>query len=103
MINGFDFDIVNFQFLYGDIPRTTSYGFIYQSLFGLLQCLVSRTVTLEIKFKQRNFSNKVIGITNSVKRFQNSIDVTMTWYQNLIWDSNLFLNKTYRNLNFMTT
>ena len=35
-------------------------------------------------------TNKVIGITHSVKRFQNYIDATMTWYQNLIRDSNLF-------------
>ena len=38
----FDFDIVHFPFLDGDIP---------QSLFDLLVCLVmSLTLTLEIKF-----------------------------------------------------
>ena len=37
------------------------------------------------------------------KTFPNSIDVTMTWYQNLLRDSNLFVNKAYRNLNFMAT
>ena len=47
----FDFDIVFFPFLDGDIPRATSYkvGFIYHSLFGLLECLVM-SLTLEIKF-----------------------------------------------------
>ena len=64
---------------------------------------MSLTLTLEIKFEQRNFSNKVIGIKNSVKRFQNSIDVTVILYQSLIRDSNLFLNKAYRSLNFMAT
>ena len=45
----FDFDIVNFPFLDGDIPRAISYG-VY-SLFGLLECLVmSLTLTLEIRF-----------------------------------------------------
>ena len=49
--------------------------------------IMSLTLTLEIKFYQRKFSNKVIGITKSVKRFQNSIDVTMTWFQILILKS----------------
>ena len=48
-------------------------GLTYHSSFGFLECLVmSLTLTLELKFYQRNFSNKVVGITNSVKRFQNS-------------------------------
>ena len=55
--------------------------------------IMSLTLTLEIKFEQQNFSNKIMGITNSVKRFQNSTDVTVIWYHNLIRDSNLFLNK----------
>ena len=48
----FNFDIVNFPFLDGDIPRATSYE-VYISqlirLFGLLEYLVmSLTLTLEI-------------------------------------------------------
>ena len=47
----FDFDIVHFPFLDGDIPRATSYVFIYHSLFGFLECLVmSLTLTPEIIF-----------------------------------------------------
>ena len=43
-------------------------GLIYLSLFGLLECLVMLlTLTLEIKIKQRNISNKVSGNKNSVK------------------------------------
>ena len=77
---------------------------IYLGTFGLLECLVMLlTLILEITFEQRNFSNKAIDITNSVKPFQNSIDATMTGYQNLIRDSNLFLNNAYWNLNFMMT
>ena len=34
----FDFDIVNFPFLDGDVPHSTSYGFIFLDLFGLLEC-----------------------------------------------------------------
>ena len=36
----FDFDIVNFPFLDGDIPRSTSYRVYISNLFGLLECLV---------------------------------------------------------------
>ena len=36
----FDFDIVNFLFLDGDVPRSTSYGFIFLNLFVLLECPV---------------------------------------------------------------
>ena len=33
-----DFDIVNFPFLDGDVPRFTSYGVNIFNLFGLLKC-----------------------------------------------------------------
>ena len=36
----FDFDIENFPFLDGDVPRSTSYGVYILNLFGLLGCLV---------------------------------------------------------------
>ena len=35
-----DFDMVNFPFLDGDLPRSTSYGVIFLNLFDLLECLV---------------------------------------------------------------
>ena len=47
--------------------------------------------------------NKAIGITISVKRFQNSIDATTTWYPNLMSASNLYLNKACRDPNCMVT
>ena len=99
-----DFDIVNFPLLDGDTPRATSYGVYISQLIRF-----ARESSHVTEFNTRNqiltgnFSNKVIGITNSVKRFQNSIDIIMTWFQNLIRDSNLFLNKAYRNLNCMAT
>ena len=48
----FDFDIVNFPFLDGDVPRSTSYGvYIFLNLFFLLECLVmSLTLILGINF-----------------------------------------------------
>ena len=45
----FDFDIVNSPFL-GIFLSLHLKGFIYGSLFGLLKCLMSLTLTLEIKF-----------------------------------------------------
>ena len=47
----FDFDIVNFIFLDGIFLALHLTGFTYNTLFGLLECLVmSLTLTLEIKF-----------------------------------------------------
>ena len=80
----FDFDIVNFPFIDGDIPRATSYG-VYISQLIRFARVSSHVVDFNTR-TQRNFSNKVIGITNSVKRFKNSVDVTMNWFQNLIQD-----------------
>ena len=36
----FDFDIVNFPFLNGDVPRSTSYGVYIFNFFDLLECPV---------------------------------------------------------------
>ena len=36
----FDFDIENFPFLGGDVPRSASYVFIFLNLFDLLEFLV---------------------------------------------------------------
>ena len=36
----FDFDVVNFPFWDGDVPRSTSTGFTFLNLFGLLECPV---------------------------------------------------------------
>ena len=35
-----DFDIVDFPFLDGDVPRLSLTGFTFLNLFGLLKCLV---------------------------------------------------------------
>ena len=39
-IDDFDFDIVTFPFLDGDVPYFISKGFKFLNLFGLLECLV---------------------------------------------------------------
>ena len=58
---------MNFPFLYGVAPRSTSYGvYIFLNFFGLLECLVTfMTLIPVIKFRQQNFSNKDIDIVDS--------------------------------------
>ena len=42
---------MNFPFLDGDVPRSTSYGVIFLNLFVLLECpVMSMTLRLGIKF-----------------------------------------------------
>ena len=69
----FDFDIVNFPFLDGDVPRRTSYGvYIYLNLLDspeLLQILM--ILTTVIKPLLPNFLGRAIVILNFVRRFRN--------------------------------
>ena len=44
----FDFDKVNFLFLDGTVPRSTSYGLTFLSWFGLLDCLVKWLISMPI-------------------------------------------------------
>ena len=71
----FNFEIVNFPFLDGDVPSSTSYGVYISQLirFARASSYVADT-TLAINCKLRNFLNKAIGIINSAKHFQNFID-----------------------------
>ena len=65
----FDFDIVNFPLLDGDVPRWTSYGVYISNLFDLLECPVMlMTLILVIWFSQRNFSDKDIDIIKFIRR-----------------------------------
>ena len=74
----FDFDIVNFPFLDGDIPRRTSYGYTYLNLLDspeLLQILM--ILTTVIKLLLQNFLGRAIVILNFVRRFRNFIADTV--------------------------
>ena len=74
----FDFNIFNFPFLDGDIPRRTSYGYTYLNLFDspeFLQILV--TLTTVIKPLLPNFLGRAIVILNFVRRFRNFIADTV--------------------------
>ena len=44
----FDFDIVNFPFLDGDIPRSASTGFTFPIFFGLLECVVMWLISMPV-------------------------------------------------------
>ena len=76
----FDFDIVNFPFLDGDVPRRTSCGYTYLNLLDspeLLQILVSLTTV--IKPLLPNFLGRAIVILNFVMCFRNFIADTVPW------------------------
>ena len=64
----FDFEIVNFPFLDGDVHRSTPYESISLNSFVLLEHLaILLTSTLAINCELRNFLNKDIGIINFAK------------------------------------
>ena len=69
----FDFEIVNFPFLDGDVPRSTSYGVYISQL---------------IRFARAS---------------SHIADDTMTWYLNSKLDWNLSCAKEFQNLNSMVT
>ena len=72
----FDFDVVNFPFLDGDVPRRTSYT--YLNLLdspGLLQILM--TLPTVIKPLLPNFLGRAIVILNFVRSFRNFIADTV--------------------------
>ena len=74
----FDFEIVSFQFLDGDVPRSTSYG-VYISQFIRFARTSSHVVDFGTRNKllTQNFLNKAIGIIDFEMPFLNFIDDTM--------------------------
>ena len=74
----FYFEIVNFPFLDGDVPRSTSYGVHISQLirFARASSYVADLNTRN-KLLTQKLLNKAIGIINFAKHFQNSIDDTM--------------------------
>ena len=74
----FDFDIVNFPFLDGDVPGVPHMGYTYLNLLDspeLLQILM--TLTTVIKSLLPNFLGRSIVILNFVRRFRNFIAETV--------------------------
>ena len=73
----FDFEIVNFPFLDGDVPRAASYGvYISQSIrFARVSSQVTDFNTRNKLLPAKLFLIRVIGIINYVKPFLIFIDV----------------------------
>ena len=74
-----DFDFVNFLFLDGAVPRSTSplTGFTFLNLFGLLECLVMWLITMP---------DRAIGILNFERLSPNFIADSMNWFLNSMLD-----------------
>ena len=83
----FDFDIVNFPFLDGDVPRSTSYGVYISQLIRF-----ARVSSHVVDFNARNKSltaklfNRAIGIINFERLASNFIADTMNWFLNSMLD-----------------
>ena len=83
----FDFDIVNFPFLDGDVPRSTSYGVYISQLIRF-----ARVSSHVVDFNARNksltakFSIRAIGIINFERLSPNFIADTMNWFLSSMLD-----------------
>ena len=74
----FDFDIVNFPFLDGDVPRRTSYGVYISQLIRFARASSNlMTLTTVIKPLLPNFLGRAIVILNFVRRFRNFFSDTV--------------------------
>ena len=78
--DNFDFDIVNFPFLDGDVPRRTSYGVYISQLI-----IFARAFSNLNEFNYRNKAltakllSRAIVMFNFVRRFRNFIADTVPW------------------------
>ena len=70
----FDFDIVNFPFLDGDVPRRTSYGVYISQLIRFARASSNLN---DFNYRNKdllpNFLGRAIVILNFVRRFRNFI------------------------------
>ena len=74
----FDFEIVNFPFLDGDVPRSTSYGVYISQLIRFARAFNHVTDSnTRNKLLTQNFLNNAICIINFSNPFLNLIDDTM--------------------------
>ena len=78
--NDFDFDIINFPFLDGDVPRRTSYGVYISQLIRFARASSSIvTSTVVTKPLQSSSLGNATVIINFAKHFQSFIVVTVGW------------------------
>ena len=87
-----DFEIVNFPFLHGDVPRSTSYGVYISQLIRY-----ARASSYVADLTQK-LLKQAIGIINFTKPFLNFIDDTIIWFLNSKLDLNLSCANNFRNL-----
>ena len=73
----FDFDIVNFPFLDGDVPWRSSYGVDISQLIRFARAFSNLTLTTVIKPLLPNFLGRAIVILSFVRRFRNFIADTV--------------------------
>ena len=99
----FDFDIINFPFLDGDVPRRISYGVHISQLVRFARAssnvsdFICRNKALTAKLLTQDYRY------HFERRFQSFIAETVGWWENLILAWQNFCNKEYRNQNFMVT
>ena len=89
----FDFDIVNFPFLDGDVPRSTSYGVYISQLicFARVSSHVDNVNTLN-----KVLTARLLGQGYRVHKLRKA-------FSKLMSDFKLFFCKAFLNLNFMAT
>ena len=75
----FDFDIVNFPFVDGNVPRHASYG-VYISQVIRFARICNHVTNFKINVQRQNFSNRAIGTINFEKKFQ-ILPVHHPWYR----------------------
>ena len=83
----FDFDIVNFPVLDGDVPRSTSYG-VYISQLIRFASVSSHVADYNARNKSltAKLLQQVIGIINFERLSPNFIADTMNWFLNSVLD-----------------
>ena len=101
----FDFEIVNFPFFYGDVPRSTSYWVYISQLirFARASSHVADFNTCNKLLTQKLLKQGYQCIINLAKPFLYFIGDTMIWYLNSKLDLNLSCAKDFRSLSSMVT
>ena len=100
----FDFDIVNFLFLDGDVPRSTSYGVYISQLirFARVSSLVTdfnaRNKSYTTNFLQQGFRYHILRKTFS-KCYRRHYELVSKFNVGL----KTLLHQAYRNRNFVVT
>ena len=82
----FNFDIVNFPLLDGDVPQCPSYGVYISQLICFARASLHLTdFNYRNKFLTAKFLGKAIGIINSAKHFPNFIVGTLNLSKNILY------------------